>query len=308
VSFGLPRKYPWLDLRVTPSYGALKQRSWILGHQISSMVFNFSDIVILSAFCGLQTVSVYSVYRLVMSGISSVVATLNNGLIFIVGQKYHEDLKECRRLFDAYNMVYVTVVVALMNVCLFLFVPFVRLYTRGADIDYVVRYLPLLLCEVQILTSARSVASNLITVAGKFRETIWRSIAETTINIAVSVVCVQFVGIYGVVLGILTALAYRTNDMMIFTNRRILQRRAMSGYRSLIVGAGLYVVGVVCSVKLSVVVVSLGGLLVMAVLGCAASLVVCCVVMSACCPGEAAYVSRYVRAVLKQSRFGSSVG
>jgi len=297
----LRRGYPWLVLNGTPDYGALRQRSWILGHQISSMIFNFSDIVIVSWVCGLAVASVYSVYRLVMSGVNSLVATLNNSLIFIVGQKYHESVEECRRLFDAYNMVYVTLVVALMNVCSFLLIPFVRIYTEGADVNYVVKYLPVLLCGAQVLSSARTVASNLITVAGRFRETIWRTIAETSINLFVSIVCVQIVGVYGVVIGTLAALAYRTNDMMIYSNRKILGRPALSGYGALVVGAALYVVGAVLSLKCAVRIESLAVLVGVGIAACAVTLLVGIAVVAVFCRAEVAYVIPYVRRAVRRT-------
>ncbi len=57
-----------------------------------------------------------------------------------------------------------------------------------------------------------------------------RAIIEAVINIVVSVAAVQFIGIYGVLLGTITALLYRTNDFILYANRKILKRSPKKEY------------------------------------------------------------------------------
>lgn len=55
-------------------------------------------------------------------------------------------------------------------------------------------------------------------VAGHAKQTAKRSLLEMSLNIIISVVLVQFIGIYGVLVGSFASLFYRANDMIIYTN------------------------------------------------------------------------------------------
>lgn len=69
----------------------------------------------------------------------------------------------------------------------------------------------------------------------------WRSILESTINIVASLACVFKFGIYGVLLGTIAALLYRTNDMIIYANKKILHRSPWKTYRRWLVNLALFI-------------------------------------------------------------------
>ena len=50
------KHYAWLDLKVQPDYSALSQSKNVIVHQISGLVFNNTDILVLTYFCGLKVV------------------------------------------------------------------------------------------------------------------------------------------------------------------------------------------------------------------------------------------------------------
>ena len=53
---------------------------------------------------------------------------------------------------------------------------------------------------------------------------VWRAILEASINLGVSIVLVNFIGIYGALIGTIVALSYRLIDVMWFSNRMVLKR------------------------------------------------------------------------------------
>ena len=69
-----------------------------------------------------------------------------------------------------------------------------------------------------------------INYAGHFKLTTPQSIIETVINLVVSIIGVQFWGIYGVLLGTIIALFYRTNDIIIYANTKILKGSPVKTY------------------------------------------------------------------------------
>ena len=64
-----------------------------------------------------------------------------------------------------------------------------------------------------------------------FTKTKNKYIYESIINITVSLISVRIFGIYGVLIGTIFALLYRTNDMIIYANHKILKRSAVSTYK-----------------------------------------------------------------------------
>lgn len=292
--------YPWIKFSLKPDFSSLKQRSWILIHQVSSIILSGTDIVIVSLFCGLSVTSIYSVYNLVITGVNLLISTINSSLIFILGQKYHTDQKEYLKLFDAYNVYFVTFVVALMSICNVLLLPFVQLYTRGADIDYSMKWLPLLFCSVQVLSSIRAVSNNLITVAGHFRQTVSRTITEAVINVSASLILVNCLGIYGVLLGTCGALLYRSNDIIIYANKKLLNRSPRKTYWPITVNIALFASSALISSYINFTVESPGQMVVVGVLTTLVILPVYLVVVSVTSPQEFHYVwSLVLRRLLK---------
>src|SRR5690606_25922874 len=55
-------------------------------------------------------------------------------------------------------------------------------------------------------------------------------LAEAIINLIVSLILVNFIGLYGVLVGTIIALIYRTNDIIIYANKRILNRSPLKTY------------------------------------------------------------------------------
>jgi O-antigen/teichoic acid export membrane protein len=61
------RRYTWLDVNAKPDYEAISQRKSVLVHQISGMVFNNTDVLLLSFLSDFTVVSVYTIYNVFFS-------------------------------------------------------------------------------------------------------------------------------------------------------------------------------------------------------------------------------------------------
>lgn len=231
----IKKKYPWLCRITNPNMEHLSQRSAFLVHEISGAIFSSTDVFVLSTFCSLKVASVYSVYNLVFSAINALISAINNGLHYILGQTYMQDKSKYIIVHDIYDSLYMALVFSLFTVAYVMIIPFVELYTKGvSDIVYVDKKLPILFAMIQFLSCSRGVATKLITVAGHARATQKRSIAETVINLSVSLLLVNVIGIYGVLLGTIVALLYRANDIIIYANTKILKRKPWKTYSKFI--------------------------------------------------------------------------
>ena len=221
------RRYKQLDLSASPNEAAISQKNAVLVHQISALVFQNTDVLILTVFCDLRVVSVYAIYRMVTSQIESVVGIFPNSVSFVMGQNYQLNKDLYKKRADLLDSYYGALVYGLFAVALFLFLPFMRLYTAGVtDINYVDPWLAVLFVAGSLLNKSRTVMGQTINYAGHYHKTLWRSVLESVINLTVSLVGAHFLGIYGVLLGTVAALSYRTADIILYANRKLLDRSA----------------------------------------------------------------------------------
>lgn len=248
ISWYIRKQYTWVDLHAIPDYTSIAQSKNVLVHQMSGLVFNNTDTIILTFVCGLKTVSVYSMYTLLFGMISTFLNTVTDSVSFVFGQTYHINRKQYVRILELYELYYMALVFALYTVANCFILPFLSLYTHGVtDINYVNAYLPYLFVSTYLLSCGRKSSNLTINFAEHFKLTQCRSILESVINVVVSLVCVFRFGIYGVLIGTIAALLYRTNDMIIYANKKILNRSPWKTYRRWLVNLALFVVLTVLS-------------------------------------------------------------
>lgn len=280
----MKRRYQWIDLNVKRDYDAIAQSKNVLIHQISGMIFNNTDVLLLTWFCGLKTVSVYSMYVMLYGIIKGIISHFG-GFNFILGQTFSRDRERYLKLHDTYEIFNTTLTCSLFCIANIFILPFLKLYTAGiTDIDYLDPYLPYLMVATYILSNGRTSSNNAINFAQHFKQTQWRSILESCINLTVSLIAVSKFGIYGVLIGTIAALLYRTNDMIIYANKRILNRSPWITYRRWLLNLVLFV-AVTVGAKLFFAHIALdtyGAIIGWAVISCIVIIPIFFVVLSLC--------------------------
>lgn len=240
----IKRHYKWIDLNVKPNEKAISQKNSVLVHQISQMVFNNTDVLLLTLFCNLKVVSVYSLYNMVYDMVSTLINNINNGFTFKLGQLFNTNKERFLKLYDLYERYYTALSFALYTVTFILIFPFIKLYTNGVDdINYAMTGLPVLFTAIKLMVSGRAPSGFIASYAQHFKKTQNRAIIEMVINLAVSLTCVNIFGIYGVLMGTVAALLYRANDMIVYANTQILHTSPWRTYRwwtlDLVIFAGI---------------------------------------------------------------------
>lgn len=242
IAWYIRRNYPWIDLSVKPDFQAISQKSAVLVHQISSLVFSHTDVLILTFVCGLKTVSIYSMYATLYGMVGNVISIVSGSVQSVLGQIYNNDRKKFILLQDTYETYFLALLFSLLAVASVFILPFMKLYTDGADINYIDWKLPVLFSAYQLINYGRTPSHNPIGFAGKFKETQWRAWLETIINLVVSFVCVFQFGIYGVLAGTIAALLYRANDIIIYANKVVLNRSPWPTYRRWLIDLAIFAV------------------------------------------------------------------
>ena len=228
------RQYPWIDWQATPNHTPLEKRKNFLINGVAWTVFSSTDTVLISAFCGLALTSVYSMYNMVFANLNLILAFFYSSIYFILGQVYHKDQTEYLALHDGFESVISGLTFGVLATAYVLILPFLRLYTQNIhDINYIDGYLPILFCVVQILSNARMISGNLINLTNNPQLTNKASIIEVIINLALSILLVNLIGIHGVLIATAVGLLYKTNFIINVSNRKILKRSPIRTYITL---------------------------------------------------------------------------
>lgn len=231
-----------LDKSIKPNIQALNQHSSVLIHQISGLVFSNTDVLVLTVFTNLRYVSIYTIYNMVINNLNVLTVTVLDSFTSALGLIYNESKERFNKVYDLYELGSWMIYFILMSITLLLYEPFIALYTANADINYVNAVLPMIFVLNQLLSFIRMPGLKVMNIEGCFKDTRSRTIIEAAINLSVSLIAVQFVGIYGVLLGTTVALSYRTVDIIIYSNQKILKRKWTIIFRRLLINSVTFVV------------------------------------------------------------------
>ena len=234
------RHYQWLDLHAKPNFEALTQSKNVMVHQISGLIFNNTDMLLLTYFQGLKMVSVYSMYQLFMGIVDTMISHFT-GTTFILGQTFHQDRKRYLKLHDVFELYYTTLTFCLFSITNLFILPFMKLYTAGVnDINYIDALLPYLFISTYIISRSRTASMHSINFAGHFRQTQHHAVIEAILNLSVSIIGAWLWGIYGVLMGTIVSLLFRSNSMILYTAKHILDRSPWITYRRWLLNLALF--------------------------------------------------------------------
>lgn len=218
-------KYKSVNYRHTPNYNAVNKRWNVLIHSVAGIVVNNTDVLILTLFGSLKTVSVYGIYNTVFGQLSSLIqTTFMQAPQSSFGQLYYRNKKEYSRTYELYQFSIAFLLTWICAIAIGMILPFVSIYTNGVDdITYIDNILPVLFMLILLMNQIRIPALITINVAGHFRETQRGAIIEALINLIVSLIlffCTDL-GLYGLLIGTVCSYMFRSMDVLIYTHKHL---------------------------------------------------------------------------------------
>ena len=199
------KHYPWLNMHEQPNYKAISQKNAVLVHQLSSVIFNNTDTILLSLFCNFKLVSVYSVYSMFFNKLSDLMDLIINSISFKMGQLFHTERPRFSKVFRSYETLYSIITTLCYTAAALFLLPVIRIYTSGiTDIDYISPALIVMFSLKSLLGNGKNPYHQIVQFAGEFERTRWHAIAEMLINLGITLW-----GIYGCLAGTIAALIFR---------------------------------------------------------------------------------------------------
>lgn len=215
-----------IDTHCEPDNSALYRKNDVMGQSIANIVHNNTDIIVLTLFAGVKIVSVYSVYNLVMTGIRQILNIFTTGTEAIFGNMWAKGEEDSiRRNLSYFEYMIGVLLSVILSVTGLLIVPFVSLYVKGTtDVNYILPVYAIMTVASQVIFSFRMPYLTLVQAAGHYKETKHAAYAEAAMNLGLSLILVQFMGIVGVGIGTLVANIFRTTHYVIYTNKHLVKR------------------------------------------------------------------------------------
>ncbi|MBR5479460.1 MAG: sugar isomerase [Clostridia bacterium] len=239
--FYAKKRYTWLNFKEKPDFKAIAQKDSVLVHQISGMVFNNTDVLLLSAMCDFKVVSVYTIYNMFFSQMQAFITSIVSGFSFALGQMFQVDREKFNRVYSAYETLYIMATFIIYTLMATFLLPLIQIYTDGInDANYTNALLIFLFVVMNLLSNGKLPSNYVLEFSGKFKETRSHAIIEMAINLVVSVFAILKWGICGAIFGTIMALLFRGPMMIYYANKKVLEKSVFSTYKHWLINGGVF--------------------------------------------------------------------
>lgn len=203
-----------------------------VAQHIAYVIHINTDVTLLTIFSNLKEVSVYSVYQLVINGLSNIISSVSSALDAswgdMIAKGEHENLN---KKFNLYEVIYFSIITILFTCGFILIIPFVQTYVgENTDINYIRPLFGFILMLSGFVSAMRLPYTSLVLSAGKFKETMYGSWVECLLNISISLILLKNFGLVGVAIGTTVAISIRGIEFIYHANKTILNREMRKTY------------------------------------------------------------------------------
>lgn len=213
------------QLPKVPRNGYELEQKWTgMGQHIAFFLHTNTDIILLTLFADLELVAVYAVYHLVIRSIWDISSSFAGGMEATFGEHIaRKNNEELNQAYGKYSAMLSLVTLLLFGCTGVLIIPFVRLYMAGVtDANYIQPVFALLLLLAEAMNCLALPYTTLPISANQLKATRWGSYGEAIINVALSLILVQWNPLVGVAVGTLTATVFKAVYYMIYSAQHIL--------------------------------------------------------------------------------------
>ena len=224
----------------------LKSRWDGLAINVAGFIHTNTDILILTIFTSMSTVSIYSVYALVASGIRTIISSISSGIKPTIGQAYAKgNIEILNKKMDLYEYIIFITVFWVFFFFFLLITPFVMIYTKNiTDANYYQPIFGYILLFSEACSLIKYPHLDLAYSANKFKEISKPAYIEASINIIVSILLIFKFGLIGIVIGTSIAMIYRL-IFHIFYTKKIIGRSPIIFVKKIIIFTLFSLIGII---------------------------------------------------------------
>lgn len=191
--------------------------------QVLTAIQNGAAVVITTIFTNLTTVSVYSIYNMVMHGVNGVLQIFTTGLSAsfgdVIARKEENTLKKSYREFE---FSYYSIITVVYSVSMVMLLPFVKIYTTGiTDANYILPLISFLMVLNGLLYNIKTPQGMLVISAGLYKETRIQTITQALIIVVLGVILTPIFGLAGVLIASCISNLYRDIDLIFYIPKNV---------------------------------------------------------------------------------------
>ena len=203
----------------------IKQKWNGMSQHLASVVLDNTDVVVLTIFSTPISVSIYSVYHMIVYGVKQLFLSLTTGIQALIGEMWaKQELDQLKMFFGKVEWVIHTGTVFVFGCMGLLIIPFVNLYTIDIkDANYIQVTFAILIVLANAVHCFRLPYNIMILAGGHYKQTQHNYIFAAVLNLVVSVFTVSIWGLVGVAIGTLVAMLYQTVWMAIYVSRNLVK-------------------------------------------------------------------------------------
>ena len=175
----------------------------LLIYKIGNVITSGTDNIVISKYIGLIAVGIYSNYILIVNSLNNILQQLFNAITSSIGNLVVTNNERSKAIYEKLNF-FNFYIYSLCSICLFILInPFMNIWLGQ---DYVLSfYVSLCLAINFYIAGMQSVTNSFRSAYGLFYKAKFRPIIMVIINLVVSIILVQFLGIPGVLIGTISS-------------------------------------------------------------------------------------------------------
>lgn len=223
LHFYVKRNYRYVNYYSEPDNAALNKRWDALYLEILGSVHTGVPVIIATLFTSLKTVSVYSIYNMVLGGIAGLLSVAINGLFASFGDVIARNEQDVlQQAYQEFEVIYYMLISWVYSCSFVLIMPFINLYTQGVhDVNYNVPLIGFLFVLNGLMYNMKTPQGMLVISAGLFKETRVQTTIQGLIAVVAEVILAQFWGLAGILVGAILSNLYRDIDLLFFIPRLV---------------------------------------------------------------------------------------
>lgn len=242
------RRYRFLDFSVSPNNEAMKQRWDALYLQILGAIHQGAPILIATVCLSLLDVSVYAIYNLVILGLNSLLGIFMTGLTAGFGDLIAREEKAAfHKAFREFEFLYNITITIIYSTMLFVYLPFIGLYTKGSDISYLYPIFAFLMTVNGYAYNIKNPFGMLVISAGKYKETRVPTSIQGAIELVGGIVLSLLWGLNGLVIGSILSNLYRDIEFLFFSPKHLTCEPALHTVKLWCVNIAIFCVAAIIS-------------------------------------------------------------
>jgi O-antigen/teichoic acid export membrane protein len=214
--------YPDYNFKSPKILDSIRNKNDVMWNQVITGLINGLPIFIASIFLDFKSVSVLSVYLLLIHSVSAFISIISNNIVPHFGEIIvANEIKLLKRMFDKYEYYFFMLLTFSFSGTALLIQPFLELYTNSIDdANYIQTDIIFLCLLLGIFNLIKSTRGAIMQADGQFNTTKSHLIVQIIIAITLSTVLTYMYDLFGLISGLILSHIIRNFLIFAYANKK----------------------------------------------------------------------------------------